>query len=86
MCKVLHYHPAMSHKEKLLTEIERYLRRSGMSARAFGVAAKGDPHIVYRLRKGKDITASTMDLLSNYMRGNPVPTKKKRQATDYAVA
>ena len=55
-------------------------------ARAFGVAAKGDPHIVYRLRKGKDVTASTMDLLSNYMRANPALTKKKRQTADYAVA
>ncbi|MEW5705113.1 MAG: hypothetical protein AB1781_11105 [Pseudomonadota bacterium] len=51
----------MSTKEKFLAEIERFLRRSGMSAKEFGDKVMNDVSYVYRLRKGRVSSADTMD-------------------------
>lgn len=38
----------------LLTEIERYLRRTGTSATRFGREAVRDPRLVHDLRRGRE--------------------------------
>ena len=42
-----------------LTAIERFLTASGMSASAFGVAAAGDPALVYDMRRGRELRRAT---------------------------
>ena len=69
----------MTLHDKLMAEIEAYLKRTGMSARAFGVAVRGDPPLVYRLRKGHGMHVSTVERIRAYIAKNP-PTSKKRPA------
>ena len=45
--------------EALLTEIERYLAKSGFSPSRFGKLACGNRRVVERLRDGKDVTTRT---------------------------
>jgi hypothetical protein len=40
-------------RHPLLPRIERHLRRTGLSASAFGLAAVGDPRLVADLRCGR---------------------------------
>ena len=43
----------------ILTAIERFLAASGMSASAFGMAAAGDPVLVYDIRRGRELRRAT---------------------------
>lgn len=51
----------------LLTEIERYLRRSGMSPTRFGREAASDPRLVFDLRRGRDVGARLATRLRSWM-------------------
>ncbi|HEV2747548.1 MAG TPA: hypothetical protein VGW34_09660 [Allosphingosinicella sp.] len=51
----------------LLPRIERYLRRSGMSAATFGREAMGDPRFVRDLRNGREPRAATAARVSAYI-------------------
>jgi phosphopantothenoylcysteine decarboxylase/phosphopantothenate--cysteine ligase len=51
----------------LLTEIERFLARSGLTATKFGVAAVNDGHLVANLRKGNSVTLKTADKVRAFM-------------------
>src|SRR5882762_9016058 len=54
-------------REKLLAEIERYLRSTGTSATAFGRAVAGDPRLVFDLRKGREPSARLMDAVAAFI-------------------
>ena len=43
----------------ILAAIEQFLRASGMSAKAFGDSAAGDPALVYEMRKGRELRRAT---------------------------
>lgn len=45
--------------DPILIAIEQFLRASGMSASAFGVAAGGDPGLVHDLRNGRELRRAT---------------------------
>ncbi len=69
----------MTTRDKLLADIERYLERTGLTAREFGVRVRNDTALVYRMRKGGTITMEAADRVRAYMAAHP-PTSKKRAA------
>jgi phosphopantothenoylcysteine decarboxylase / phosphopantothenate---cysteine ligase len=67
--------------KSLLTEIERFLAQSGLTATKFGVAAVNDGHLVANLRKGSSVTLKTADKVRAYMmRENPAPVSLTRDS------
>lgn len=54
--------------QSLLSEIEVFLASNGMTATAFGAEALNDGHFVRDLRAGKDIRASTIDRVREFIR------------------
>ena len=57
-----------SDTDPILDKVELFLRASGMSAAAFGVAAMGDPALVYEMRKGRDLRRSTRARIGAFIR------------------
>ena len=57
-----------SPSSKLLSEIELFLRESGMGSSYFGKAAVGNSDVVKRLRAGRDVTTNTAADLRKFMR------------------
>lgn len=68
---------AMSTKDKLLADINAFLGRHNMRAADFGKWALNDTGFVYRLRKGLDPKASTIDKVRAFMKdyGRPLATR-----------
>ena len=58
----------MTHSEKLLAEIEAFLRESGMSATFFGKAAVSDPNFVGEIRKGRKPHLDLVDQVDGYIK------------------
>ena len=57
-------------------EVEDYLKESGKSATAFGIACLGDPGFVFGLRDNRAPRADTIDKVRAYIAKNqPEPTK-----------
>lgn len=57
----------MSHP--LLSEIEQYIARHGLSPTRFGRLAVKDPRFVEDLRSGRSPRRGTLERVSAYMRG-----------------
>jgi hypothetical protein len=53
----------------LLSEIESYLDRTGMSAKAFGRAAGCGSSIVYDMRRGSEPKPASIDKLRSFLGG-----------------
>lgn len=51
----------------LLTDIEAFTQRHGMSEWAFGEAALNDRHFIRQLRDGRDIRFSTYGRVTKFM-------------------
>ncbi len=51
----------------LLRRIERYLRRSGMSATTFGREALRDPRFVFDLRRGRRVGPRIRERIEAYL-------------------
>ncbi len=51
----------------ILLEIERHLRRTGMSDRRFGMEAIGDPALIHDLRRGRDPSSKTAARIRAYI-------------------
>lgn len=68
----------MTTREKLLTKIEAFLRRTGMGAGTFGTRAVNDGKFVTRLRSGGEVQSSVIDKSENFMRDWRRPEKGKR--------
>ena len=52
----------------MLRRVERYLRRSGLSATRFGRLAMGDPSFVRQLRNGRELRPETAARLNLWIR------------------
>lgn len=59
----------MSTAQKLLADVERFLEKTGMPATTFGLRVANDGHLVRDLRSGRDIRASQIDRIRDYMSG-----------------
>lgn len=57
----------MTTAEKLLSDIEAFIERSGVNATTFGEKATGDRSLLIRLRSGQDPRASTVDRCYRFM-------------------
>jgi hypothetical protein len=66
----------MTTAERLLADIETFLKAHDMSATTFGRLACRDPHTVRWLRDGNGVTSSRIDTLRNFMRDYR-PSQKK---------
>lgn len=51
----------------LISEIEAFTQRHGMSEWAFGEAALNDRHFIRQLREGRDIRVSTLARVRGFM-------------------
>jgi 2,4-dienoyl-CoA reductase-like NADH-dependent reductase (Old Yellow Enzyme family) len=51
----------------LLRRIERYLRRSGISATRFGRDAINDPRLVHDLRRGRELRPVTEQRIASHI-------------------
>lgn len=51
----------------LLSTIERYLRKSGVTASRFGREAMGDPGFVEMLRRGREPRDATIRRIAAYL-------------------
>lgn len=58
----------MSTRDKLLAEIEAFLKRHAVRPTAFGQLAVNDAKLVSELRAGSDITTGRMDKVRVFMR------------------
>ena len=66
--------------QDLLKVVERYLKRTGLTATAFGLLTVRDRALVFRMRQGKPITSRNMSVIRAYMAENPpVPKVKKSE-------
>lgn len=64
-------------RAELITKIEAFLARSGMSARGFGLAVHGDDKLVKRLRNGAGVTLTVIEKAERLMRDwHPKPTRR----------
>lgn len=79
--KKLPYNGTMTTREKILSEIERYLARTGTSERRFGIEVTRDHNLVKRLRDGSDITTGTADMIRDYMAKSAKKLRPKRNAS-----
>jgi len=70
----------MSIRDELLTDIERFLRTSGMDHTRFGKEALNDPSFVTRLRAGKDVRTGTVDRIRKFIADNCRPLARRRRA------
>lgn len=59
----------MSTAQKLLADVERFLEQTGMPATTFGLRVANDGHLVRDLRSGRDIRASQIDRIRDYIAG-----------------
>ena len=75
---------AMSTRETLVIEINRFLRKHRMAADTFGKLAMNDVAFVYRLRKGLDPKASTIDKVRAFMKGYIRPLAVRTEARSVA--
>jgi hypothetical protein len=58
----------MAHSEKMLADIEAFLRESGMSASYFGKAAVGDPNFVGEVRRAASHTSISLTRVDGYIK------------------
>lgn len=66
-------------REMFVQEIERFLEKSGMSARKFSVEAAGDSAFIYRLRAGKNVTIAKIEQVQAYIQQRKGSNKKKKE-------
>lgn len=66
--------------DPLLTKIERFLKKTDMSAAAFGLDAVGDPRFVYQFRKGREPRKGTIQNVLSFLK-DPEEHRKKRAAS-----
>ena len=63
---------------RLLGEVERYLKKSGVPASTFGLSIVNDRAMVLRMRRGKAITSKNMSLIRAFMAENKHLRKPKK--------
>jgi len=63
----------MDERTTLLSEIEAYRARTGVTETRFGRAVLNDGHFVRRLREGGNITLRTVERVRAYLRAADQP-------------
>ena len=63
-------------QKPLIQEIEDYLAETGMGPSYFGVRAAGNPQLVNRLRKGRDVLTTTETRVRAYIAAQRKERKK----------
>jgi predicted transcriptional regulator len=58
----------MINEDLNLLYIETFLKNTGLSARVLGMKALNNPTIIYRILKGEDYKASSMEKIIAYIR------------------
>ena len=71
-CHVL----AMTHAEQFLSEVEAFIKRSGINATNFGIEAVNDPGFVRDLRRGRNPTLGMVDRVHAFMKANQPKSKR----------
>lgn len=66
-------------RQKVLDEIDAFLRGSGMSKTRFGLESVGNDKIIDQMRAGKNPRADTIDAIRLYMRTQREAKKKARE-------
>jgi antitoxin (DNA-binding transcriptional repressor) of toxin-antitoxin stability system len=75
------YTGRMDVRSLVLAEIERFLAETGMSERAFGLAAVTDHRLVRRLREGRGVTLTTIERAAAFIsahRAKDCPSRRKK--------
>lgn len=81
------YYPAtMSTRDQLLADIEAFLERHNMSAGDFGLECLNNVSFVYKLRRGDDVLASTIDRVREFMASRDRPLARRRKAESRPAA
>lgn len=76
----------MSVRDDFEYEIEAFIERAGMTATAFGVEAVNDPSFVFRVRRGRNVKADTIDRVRAFMAAHRKRAKGKRKRKTAAGA
>ena len=76
----------MTEHEKLVAEIERFLKRTGMSPSRFSADAVGQRSLMIRLRRGEGVTLATVDRLRKFMREYNVKKKPSGKRLEYRAS
>ena len=77
----------MSEHDRLVSEIERFLRRTGMTPTRFGIESVGDRAFMTRLKAGKGVTLDRVDKVRAFMRNFDFKKKpSRRRLEDRATA
>lgn len=63
--------------DPILTEVEAFLKRSGMPPTVFGKVILTDPNFVFDLRLGREVRRSTRDKVREFLDANAAPSAKK---------
>ena len=53
----------------LLIEVDRCIRRTGISATRIGRESVGDPRLVFDMRGGRELRPDTQERVRDYLRG-----------------
>lgn len=61
------YNSAMSTKDKLISDIEAFLKRHELGPTQFGLMSLRDGALMIKLRRGSDITTSRADRVYKFM-------------------
>ncbi len=70
----------MTEREELLSAIEDFLKRTGMTPTRFGREALKEPGLMIRLREGSNVTLKTAERLRRFMREYRPPNPSQRAA------
>jgi hypothetical protein len=69
----------MSSADALLSEIEAFLQRSGMTPTQFGLGAMNNSSFVRQLRNGSGVTLRTLDKVRGFMAEHDGGKKRARR-------
>lgn len=65
--------------DRLLSQIERHIKRTGTTPTTFGRAVNGDPCLVFDLRTGRQPTLKTVEKIKTILRRNRDTTGETMQ-------
>ena len=76
----------MTAREKLLAEIEAFLKRADMDHTRFGTLAMNDTAFVTKMRRGRNVRIDTAERARAYIAAWKPPKKNPKRAADRAAA
>lgn len=76
----------MSSTEKLLTDIETFMRRHAINATTFGMLAAKNPALLIHLRAGGDVRLRTADRIRSFMVDYAASNKRQKKANHPNIA